>query len=87
MTRQRAKDRKAEEAKRRRWLSAINGSMQGYVTCSCGSKHVDAKCHLDLAGKRVIAVTYTCRGCKHSTKVTARNRGQLDLTITDRAGQ
>jgi hypothetical protein len=73
-----AEDRKAAEAKQRRWLSTMDGHTNGFVTCSCGSKRVDGKSHLDVTGRRVVGVTYTCVGCGHSTKVTAR-RGQLEL--------
>ena len=74
------KDRKGEEAKQRRWLSRMDGSTEGFVTCSCGSTRVDSKSHLDVTAKRVVGVTYTCRGCGHTVKVTAR-RGQLELEV------
>jgi hypothetical protein len=73
-----AQQRRDADKKRSRWLSTLNGSMGGFVRCSCGSQNVDANCHLN-ADDRVIGVTYTCRDCKVSTKVHNKRRGQLEL--------
>ena len=74
-----AKDRKASEAKRIRWKGALDGGyMGGYVTCSCGSQRVKSNTHLGVADN-IVGVTYTCKDCGCTYKVTNKSRGQLDL--------